>query len=379
METIRHKVAQAAIDVISHSPHGVRWAQLLRALEERMPEINTGTIQGSARHFLNDPASGVTKLGDGLYAWRGEDAPTDPIDPDHKETADNAQNMWGDKLYQRRAREVLPILVRQALSGKPIYYQHLANELGMSNPRTLNFPLGSVGKTLQELSATWEDPIPPIQCLVINQQDGLPGDGFGWFMDEEGWRRLSKRQRRQLTEKVMQDIYVYPRWMEVLKALELEPISVDLQPLLFKAARMGGNGEGEHHRRLKEYVRHHPELVGVGKRHSPGNVEERLPSGDSIDVFFNAGQEWVGVEVKPESSDPVDLTRGLYQCVKYTAVLRAMAVARQLDVDSRAVLVIGGHLPPELVILKTMLGIEVVEGVRIPDTTRHEADRKQFG
>jgi hypothetical protein len=142
---------------------------------------------------------------------------------------------------------------------------------------------------------------------------------------------------------------------------------VDLQRLLFAAARLGGSGEGEHHRRLKEYVRHHPELVGVGKRRAPGSVEERLPSGDSIDVFFDAGQEWVGVEVKPESSDAVDLTRGLYQCVKYTAVLRAMAVARQLDIDARAVLVIGGRLPPDLVVLKTMLGVEVVEGVRVPE------------
>jgi hypothetical protein len=44
-----------------------------------------------------------------------------------------------------------------------------------------------------------------------------------------------------------------------------------------------------------------------------------------------------------------------------------MAVARQLDIDARAVLVIGGRLPPDLVVLKTMLGVEVVEGVRVPE------------
>lgn len=85
-----------------------------------------------------------------------------------------------------------------------------------------------------------------------------------------------------------------------------------------------------------------------------------------MDVFFDAGSEWVGVEVKPLSSDELDLTRGIYQCVKYAAVLRAMVVAEQKDIDTRSVLVIEGCLPERLRLLKTMLGVRVIEGMRVP-------------
>jgi hypothetical protein len=54
-----------------------------------------------------------------------------------------------------------------------------------------------------------------------------------------------------------------------------------------------------------------------------------------------------------------------------------MAVACQLDVDARAVLVIGGRLPPDLVLLKTMLRIEVVEGVRVPECATEHRESMQ--
>jgi len=61
----------------------------------------------------------------------------------NNETGEVAETMEGNKLYQERARRAMPILVRQALAGETIYYQDLADELGMPNPRNLNFVLGS--------------------------------------------------------------------------------------------------------------------------------------------------------------------------------------------------------------------------------------------
>ncbi len=282
------------------------------------------------------------------------------------ETAVVSKNIWGDQEYQKRAKEAFPILVRQALAGKPIFYQELADELGMPNPRNLNYPLGSVGQTLIELGEKWSEPIPPIQCLVINQTDKTPGEGFGWFMpDIVDWKRLTKLQRRNLVDGVLQQIYAYTKWPEVLVALKIETLRVDHSELIAQATRLGG-GEGPEHKALKEYVGAHPELVGVAKRHAPGQIEKRLPSGDSIDVFFDAGDEWVGVEVKAEGSGIDDQTRGLFQCIKYEAVLRAMAVADEIPVDTRAVLVLGGKLSVDLFVLKTMLGIDVIEGVAPP-------------
>ncbi len=281
-----------------------------------------------------------------------------------KETAVVADSMWGPKDYQRHAQRALPLLVRQALAGHPIFYQALAGELGISNPRNLNYPLGSVGQTLIDLAKQWGEDIPPIQCLVVNQQDQTPGQGFGWFMpDAEEWKGMSPMQRRRKTEQVMQQIYAYQKWPAVLAALRLEPVENEFEDLLQGAAKMRAGGEGEEHKRLKEHVRRHPQLVGAKTGGCFGRVEERLPSGDSLDVFFDAGTEWVAVEVKPLSSDELDLTRGIYQCVKYAAVLRAVVIADQKDIDVRSVLLIEGRLTERLRLLRTILGVHVIEGV----------------
>ncbi|MFN3425668.1 MAG: hypothetical protein ACK40C_13280 [Novosphingobium meiothermophilum] len=114
------------------------------------------------------------------------------------ETASQTDNMFGDKLYQVRARQALPILVRQALSRKPIFYKALAAELGMPNPRNLNYVLGSIGTTLNELASDpeWGE-IPHIQSLVINQQRRLPGEGFEGFLAQ----RMKEYQKLSLAEK----------------------------------------------------------------------------------------------------------------------------------------------------------------------------------
>ena len=68
------------------------------------------------------------------------------------ETAEKAYDfLAGDKPYQQRTREVLPILVRQAKAAQKIYYSDLAAEIGIPNPRNLNYPLGSIGNALKAL------------------------------------------------------------------------------------------------------------------------------------------------------------------------------------------------------------------------------------
>ena len=78
------------------------------------------------------------------------------------------------KLYQERARSILPILVRQANARQKIFYSDLADELKW-HWRVLNYPLGCIGDTLLELNERWSDEIPPIQGLVVNQGTELPG------------------------------------------------------------------------------------------------------------------------------------------------------------------------------------------------------------
>ncbi len=95
----------------------------------------------------------------------------------------NSNFLEGEKLYQERARLTLPYLVRQAKAGQTIYYSDLAKEIDIPNPRNLNYVLGAIGNALIELGKKTESEIPPIQCVVINKQQELPGEGVGWFIN----------------------------------------------------------------------------------------------------------------------------------------------------------------------------------------------------
>ncbi len=145
------------------------------------------------------------------------------------EAAATAKNMFGDQLYQSRARAALPILVRQAATRHPIYYEHLANELGMPNPRNLDYVLGSVGTTLNELSRKrgWSK-IPHIQSLVINQQRKVPGGGFDGFLAGKmrEYRTLSLADRRAYLAGYWHEVFAYPYWQDVLDACGLGGVCI---------------------------------------------------------------------------------------------------------------------------------------------------------
>jgi hypothetical protein len=280
------------------------------------------------------------------------------------ETAKVAQPISGDKLYQERARRALPLLVRQAQANAKIYYSDLAGELGMVNPRNLNFVLGSIGQALQKLSSEWGEEVPPLQCLVVNKATGLPGEGVGWFIKGlENYASLSQKQQREIVRAELLKISSYPKWQEVLAALGLKPVAVDYSSLLKQASNFRGGGESEEHRSLKDYVAEHPELLSLPRSTSRGVTEYRLPSGDSLDVLFRSGDDWIAVEVKSHKSAPDDIARGLFQCIKYRAVIEAYQATERLPQNARSVLILGGLLPHNMIPLKNILEIEVIENI----------------
>jgi predicted RNA-binding protein with PUA-like domain len=285
-------------------------------------------------------------------------------------TAVVAANIHGDKLYQQRARAALPLLVRQAFAGTPILYSDLANELGMANPRNLNYVLGSIGKTLEGLSQEWGEKVPPIQCLVINKQTGLPGAGIGWFFREKGPNAIKQlsdltlRQQREMIQAELLEIYSYSKWIDVLNALSLQPSRTDVVSMIEAASGEHGSGEeSPQHKALKDFVARHPEIVGLSKGDTYGKVEHPLPSGDCLDVSFERKNIWVAAEVKSSISNDADLVRGLFQCVKYLAVMEAKLIANSRPANARVCLVLERSLPHSLVPLKNLLGIEVIEQI----------------
>lgn len=106
----------------------------------------------------------------------------------------------------------------------------------MPNPRNPNYVLGSIGQSLERLAKAWKSKVPPIQCLVVNKNTGLPGEGIGWFLvKKEDFAMLPLRQKRAIVEAELQYVFSYPRWIEILEALELEPTASDFTTFVNKA------------------------------------------------------------------------------------------------------------------------------------------------
>jgi hypothetical protein len=132
---------------------------------------------------------------------------------------------------------------------------------------------------------------------------------------------------------------------------------------LDEAGNGTGGGEGPEHLALKNFISRNPGLAGLKPGYPEGRIEVAIPSGDSIDVLFSQRTRLHAVEVKPAGVSRQDVVRGLFQCVKYRAVLTARAA---FEGDRRRVtasLVLGGKFPDDLWGLRNSLGIEVYEGI----------------
>jgi hypothetical protein len=105
-------------------------------------------------------------------------------------------------------------------------------------------------------------------------------------------------------------------------------------------------------------VKLHPEEFGA-----PAGcislMEKRLQSNDEIDVWFMVPREQLAVEVKSVRSNEVDLSRGIFQCIKYKAVLEAEAICAGSTPKINALLVSEQVLPPEYAKQAELLGVKV--------------------
>ena len=89
-------------------------------------------------------------------------------------------------------------------------------------------------------------------------------------------------------------------------------------------------------------------------------TEHRLPSADTIDVLFQTSRDCVGVEIKSRISDDADIVRGIFQVVKYRALLEALQMAKNEQKNLRVFLASGRPLTKEMTELSNMLGVTVI-------------------
>jgi hypothetical protein len=243
----------------------------------------------------------------------------------------------------------------------------LAEELEMPNPRNLNYVLGSIGQTLQNLSKKWDEAIPSINCLVINKNTGLPGEGVGWFIDDKNrFATLPRKQQRAIVDTELLKIYSYQRWLEILHLLGMEyKPPQDYSVLAQEVKKRRGTGESEYHKEFKEFISQNPQILSLSKSTQPGQLEYSLPSGDIVDVLFIGKVDWIVVEAKSKISDLADIYRGIYQCVKYNAIVEAYQSELGKPPSCRTVLVIENEFPGELIELKNLLGVEFIDNISV--------------
>jgi hypothetical protein len=215
-----------------------------------------------------------------------------------------------------------------------------------------------------------------INLMVVNKTTRLPGKGADRYIKEYCWNflsrnvdltRLSLRQKKTMIESAHAEIFDFPGWSDMLRAYGLEHVRTKSRKRArsAKPRQPNPNGwstgpEGEGHKNLKARIARTPALVGL-HHHSEGRTEEWLWSGDRADVYFETAA--LSVEVKADGAAWDELHRGIFQCVKYKAVLRAQQIHDRVIPTADCILALGGRLPSDLKDLAQRLGIRYVDGL----------------
>jgi len=293
---------------------------------------------------------------------------------------DHDQGSAGNLSADEYALIALPLLVSHVLRQKdgvlvPMTYLGMAELLGRKNrhgdpwARGLGKVLGRVANLIESASQRWPEQPPVLTSIVVltaGTDAGLPDDGIGTHWP--GYESLSREDKAAKVDAEYRRILAFgSRWNEILRLAGLEPVPLPPPPTSGGHGRGGGSvNESEAHIALKQHVLAHPELVGAREGWF-AQVEYALRSGDEVDVMFKSDKLWIGVEVKSRTSDgfPRDYERGLYQVVKYKAVLEAQANVDHPDdpPEVRVLLALETRLPELYRRLATKLQVTYLEGL----------------
>ena len=255
----------------------------------------------------------------------------------------------------------IPILIRWAQSGITTNaYGDLIKELGMVRFSGIGHTLGCIECVMTALREKTGEPIPMLNALV-HGKDGLPSDGFKFVYPD--YDNYPSEVKTALVQAENKKAVEYQHWDAVLKALCLKPSAINSlkDETVIRSGKHYGTGEGPRHKKLKEYIYAHPESLGI-RNVTRKEMEYFLLSGDRLDVYFEQKDGLrVAVEVKSAISPDDDILRGLYQCIKYKAVMDAESKAHGEFSDCRAILVMEGALSISNQQVKDSLGVFVIE------------------
>ena len=237
-------------------------------------------------------------------------------------------------------------LIHAARSHRTMTYGQVKRRLEGECGFDVIFPVavGRVAGAAMNRILKYVPDAPLLNVLLVQSTTGLPGSGAVGYLARRypkiRWLRKVDADKgarwRGLIEKEAARVYGYAHWDEVYRltySRRLPAVNVDLAGKERDGTGRGG-GEGANHRALRLKVTREPSLVRRGLRSEDTETEVELLSGDRVDVVSVAKDGTVAIEVKSRDSDWNDLRRGVYQCVKYRAVLAAQDIRQEPTVES---------------------------------------------
>jgi hypothetical protein len=258
---------------------------------------------------------------------------------------------------------MIPQMVRWAQNGETDKtYLDMIHVLNMSRWSGIGYALGFVEDVMQVLrKESGKHDIPSLNTLCNKTSTRLPSDGLSYVYKE--YKLMSTAAKRIFVKGINQKAVEYEHWDWVLSALGLQPatgLTADEWKILSKPVH-GRGREGKEHKELKEYIKANPHKLGIHHvTHS--ETEHVLPSGDRLDVYFELKDgKHLAVEVKPSTAPEQDVARGIFQCVKYEATMKAI---RQLENESYAIqtyLVVAADITPTNQKIADELKVKVVK------------------
>jgi hypothetical protein len=251
----------------------------------------------------------------------------------------------------------------------------LPQKLGLGECKVFPTHIGGVAGTLMDRIQDRYPKAPLINTLIVNQDTGLPSKGcYGYLDDLLGSRRgtakrMPRAKRTRLIHGIWEDVFAYHKWPTIFEGVFGHPPRPALEGGLEsfteedgRPVAWGGRGGGEsrQHKRLKQHLLENPRVLGLQPRDIKSKTtEQKLLSGDSVDVFFSSRETSYLVEVKSILSSDDDIKRGIYQCLKYRVILAAQQIKDPNDGSVVATLVTEREAPSDLVELAKRLAVKI--------------------
>jgi hypothetical protein len=263
----------------------------------------------------------------------------------------------------------MPFLVTAAERRETISYADLASHLGRKVDKRFARSwrhMGHVAGALMDRILEVSPKSPPLNSLVVNGT-GIPGKGADWYVQHylnQPYGSLDLREKRSVIHAVHEAVWNVRDWSGIGKKAfgqkyHAEPATSGEEDGKLRRHGFGGPPESNEHVRLKEYVAAHPRRFGAPLGCRKGQLEKLLDTFDEIDVWFMYPGEELAIEVKSARSKEWDRRRGLFQCVKYRALLEARSSLNRSQSLVRARLVSEVPLSKSLQSMARKFGVEI--------------------